>query len=69
MDPENESALQDLARELQERARADEAFASLLAEIVRISRENARAGHITVEGQAQVGKIVSMGNVQGNVTF
>ncbi|WP_298562493.1 hypothetical protein [Streptomyces luteogriseus] len=69
VDPQNESALQDLAGELQQRARADEAFASLLAEIVRVSRENPRAGHITVEGQAQVGKIVSMGNVQGNVTF
>ncbi|MFF9114030.1 hypothetical protein ACF09Y_00145 [Streptomyces massasporeus] len=69
VDPQNEQALGDLAGELRQRALEDEAFASILAEIVRASHENPRTGHITVEGQAQVGKIVSMGNVQGNVTF
>ncbi|MET7569326.1 hypothetical protein ABZT04_12580 [Streptomyces sp. NPDC005492] len=68
-DPQNESVLEDLAGELQQRAREDESFASILAEITRTSRENPGVGNITVEGQAQVGKIVSMGNVHGDVTF
>lgn len=68
-EPQDESAVEDLAEELQERARGDESFASTLAELVRASHENPRTSHIAVDGQAQVGKIVTMGNVQGNVTF
>ncbi|MGW6641307.1 hypothetical protein [Streptomyces iakyrus] len=68
-DPQNETALVNLTGELQQMALEDESFASTLAEIIRASREDPRANHITVEGQAQVGKIVSMGNIQGNVTF
>jgi hypothetical protein len=68
-DPGNPDTLRALALALQARADDDPPFAAELAELVRLAEGEPRVNSIMVGGRAIVGKIVTIGHVEGDVSF
>ena len=68
-DPENDAALGRLAAILAARAEDDSAFAAEMVDLVQAAEQERWGSRIVVAGQARVGKIVTIGNIDGDVSF
>jgi hypothetical protein len=69
--PQDRTAVERLAGELDRHAAADPDFHQQLTALVEEARRDPKAGQFVtnVYGNAQVGKLVNIGDVQGNVSF